>query len=113
VSIVLRLQRKNTKHTSRPKRKVNALPPAIESYVFQGLKQNLSPEQIVISAKREDRAYVCHERIYQYTWTDKYAGSTLYTHLHSQGKRYRKRGASKDKRGQKEVAKHPHPMVQK
>jgi len=39
------------------------------------------------------------ERIYQHIWSDKKRKGTLYAHLRTQGKRYRKRGASKDKRG--------------
>ncbi len=39
------------------------------------------------------------ERIYQYIWKDKKYKGDLYTHLRRQGRRYRKRGASKDSRG--------------
>jgi IS30 family transposase len=42
---------------------------------------------------------VSHERIYQYIWSDKRAGGKLYKHLRTKGKKYRKRGSSKDNRG--------------
>lgn len=44
--------------------------------------------------------YVSHETIYKYVWNDKKKGRGLYKHLRTKGKTYRKRGASKDKRGQ-------------
>jgi transposase, IS30 family len=44
--------------------------------------------------------FVSHEWIYQYIWKDKKQGGILYTHLRNQSKRYRKRGAAKDNRGQ-------------
>ena len=40
-----------------------------------------------------------HESIYNYIWSDKRKGGDLYIHLRNQGKRYRKRGGSKDQRG--------------
>ena len=42
---------------------------------------------------------VSHERIYQFIWNDKKQGGQLYKHLRNKGKRYRKRGHSKDSRG--------------
>jgi transposase, IS30 family len=41
-----------------------------------------------------------HERIYQYIYEDKRTKGTLYEHLRHKGRLYRKRGTSKDKRGQ-------------
>ena len=38
------------------------------------------------------------ESIYQYIWKDNKNGGVLYLHLRNQGKRYRKRGPSKDSR---------------
>jgi transposase, IS30 family len=40
------------------------------------------------------------ERIYQFVWQDKKDGGDYYTHLRTKGRKYRKRGQSKDKRGQ-------------
>ena len=73
---------------------------AIKEFVIYYLKEDYSPEQIVGKAKLEGLKCVSVERIYQYIWDDKKKGGYLYKHLRTQGKRYRKRGASKDKRGQ-------------
>lgn len=73
---------------------------SISCYVEGLLRQDYSPEQIVGTAKRHQIACVSHERIYQWIWADKKAGGSLYQHLRSKGKLYRKRGAAKDKRGQ-------------
>jgi len=64
------------------------------------LKEDYSPEQIVGLLKLQRRDCVSVERIYQHIWKDKMQGGNLYKHLRTAGKRYRKRGASKDKRGQ-------------
>lgn len=63
------------------------------------LEMDYSPEQIAGVCKKEGLAMVSHERIYQYIWADKKRGGKLHEHLRTQGKRYRKRGASKDRRG--------------
>lgn len=73
---------------------------AIKEYVTRWLKEDYSPEQIVGKAKVDGFECVSIERIYQFIWDDKNKGGSLYKHLRTQGKRYRKRGASKDKRGQ-------------
>ena len=67
----------------------------IESY----LKQEYSPEQIVGFAKQKNISCVSVERIYQFIWEDKKCGGYLYKYLRHQGRRYRKRGSSKDSRG--------------
>lgn len=72
----------------------------IKDYVTTLIKEDYSPEQISGVAKKDNILCVSHERIYQYIWQDKKQGGELYKHLRTQGKRYRKRGASKDKRGQ-------------
>ena len=74
--------------------------PEIRAHVEARLAEKLSPEQIVGEAKREGIGCVSHECIYQYIWRDKKLGGKLYTHLRHQSKRYRKRGAAKDTRGQ-------------
>nr|WP_228412673.1 IS30 family transposase [Chryseobacterium sp. SC28] len=63
------------------------------------LKEDYSPEQVCGSLREQGEQCVSHERIYQYIWQDKKQGGTLHTHLRNQGRRYRKRGAAKDKRG--------------
>lgn len=73
---------------------------SIESHVNACLEKDYSPEQIVGFSKKEGIPCVSHERIYQYVWYNKKSGGIYYKHLRTQGKRYRKRGATKDKRGQ-------------
>lgn len=72
---------------------------AMRSEVERQLARKLSPEQIVGVARREGRDMVSHERIYQHIWQDKKRGGQLHEHLRTCGKRYRKRGAAKDRRG--------------
>jgi IS30 family transposase len=72
----------------------------IKTYVTQLLLSDLSPEQIVGRALKDQVNCLGIETIYKLIWNDKKQGGTLYTHLRNQGKMYRKRGASKDKRGQ-------------
>ena len=73
---------------------------AIKSRINEYIEKEYSPEQIAGIWKKEEVACVSHERIYQYLWYDKKQGGNLYKHLHAKGKRYRKRGASKDRRAQ-------------
>lgn len=86
------------RHLEKPKK--IKFTKAIRDFVIYYLKEDYSPEQIVGKAKLEGLSCVSVERIYQYIWEDKKKGGELYKHLRTQGKRYRKRGASKDKRGQ-------------
>ncbi len=71
----------------------------IKSNVDDLLRNDYSPEQIVGVFKKDNIDCVSHERIYQYVWSDKKNGGDLHTHLRTKGRRYRKRGASKDSRG--------------
>lgn len=71
----------------------------IRAEVDLGLRDYLSPEQIVGLAKKNGTACVSVERIYQYVWQDKKKGGNLHDYLRQGGKKYRSRGASKDKRG--------------
>ena len=86
------------RHEEKPK--IERFTPEIKKHVTDWLKEDYSPEQIVGVAKKDGILCVSIERIYQYIWQDKREGGTLYTHLRSNGKTYRKRGALKDKRGQ-------------
>jgi IS30 family transposase len=86
------------RHSEKNKNK--AFTNEIKDFVTTWIKEDYSPEQIVGKAKVEGFDCVSLERIYQFIWKDKKQGGTLYKHLRTQGKRYRKRGASKDKRGQ-------------
>jgi len=63
------------------------------------LKEDYSPEQVVNTLKLLGKPTVSVERVYQHIWKDKKQKGALYQHLRCQGKRYRKRGASKDSRG--------------
>lgn len=91
----------NRKYAARQryKPKKRSFTDAVKSYVEQELEQKLSPEQIAGTAKKEGTNCVSAERIYQHIWHDKKRGGKLFEHLRSKGKRYRKRGAGKDKRG--------------
>ncbi|NRS89891.1 IS30 family transposase [Flavobacterium sp. 7E] len=71
----------------------------VKDFVEHWIKQEYSPEQIMGRAKEQGLNCVSHERIYQYIWKDKKQGGDLHLYLRSQGKVYRKRGTSKDKRG--------------
>jgi len=83
----------------KQKKKKKYFTEAIKAEVNKGLEQKLSPEQIVGLAKKEGKECVSHERIYQYIWSDKKQGGNLYENLRTRGKKYRKRGNSKDRRG--------------
>lgn len=63
------------------------------------IRKEYSPEQIVGHCKDEGLDCVSHELIYQHVWLDKKAGGELYSHLRRKGRKYRKRGNSKDARG--------------
>ncbi len=71
----------------------------IKRYVESGLDKDYSPEQIVGRAELEGIPCVSHERIYQHVWQNKKQGGTLHSHLRRKGRKYRKRGKSKDTRG--------------
>ena len=71
----------------------------IQNHIHLCLSKQFSPEQIVGRSKLDQIQCVSVERIYQYIWSDKKAGGKLYLNLRTKGKRYRKRGASKDSRG--------------
>ena len=63
------------------------------------LKEDYSPEQVVGTLKKVGKDTVSIETLYQYIWKNKKQGGTLHKHLRNQGRRYRKRGNSKDNRG--------------
>lgn len=90
---------RRAKNRNKIKRKRIWLTSEIEAFVREQIKNDFSPEQIVGRAKLEMKDCVSHERIYQLVWKDKKEGGELYKHLRTKGKRYRKRGNSKDSRG--------------
>ena len=71
----------------------------IKRFVEDRLAQDYSPEQIVGRAKLDGFSCVSHECIYQYVWADKHKGDNIHTHFRHKGRKYRKRGSSKDSRG--------------
>ena len=93
------LAQRKTDQRHRGKRKKLKLNPEVEAHVLHYLEQDYSPEQIVGRAAIDGVPMVSHERIYQYIWKDKRGGGKLYKHLRTKGKKYRKRGLSKDDRG--------------
>lgn len=90
-----------TKHAKRQKekRKHRYFTDDVKESIELLLQEDYSPEQVVGMLKKENRATVSVERIYQHIWKDKRAGGVLYTHLRRKGRRNRKRGSSKDNRG--------------
>jgi len=89
------------KHANRQKEKRKHLrfTDTIKESVQLLLQDDYSPEQVVGFLKKENKPCVSIERIYQHIWEDKRASGTLHTHLRRQGRKNRKRGASKDSRG--------------
>lgn len=91
-------QRKcNERHQSKPK--TQRFTDLVKKHVDKWLLEDYSPEQIAGRAKRDGLDCVSHERIYQYVWKDKKDKGNLYLHLRRKGRKYRKRGNSKDSRG--------------
>lgn len=74
------------------------------------IKKRYSPEQLINTCKALGVAVVSAERIYQYIWEDKKKEGSLYKTLRTEGKRYRKRGNSKDSRG---IIKNRTPIAQR
>ena len=79
-------------------RKMNAI---IEKFIKEKITQEQwSPEQIKGYCDANGIEMVSHERIYQFIWEDKQLGGTLYSHLRTGNKKYRKRyGSGKASRG--------------
>ena len=79
-------------------RKMNAI---IEKFIKEKITQEQwSPEQIKGYCDTNGIEMVSHERIYQFIWEDKQLGGTLYSHLRTGSKKYRKRyGSGKASRG--------------
>lgn len=73
--------------------------PELKQQIVTLLEQDYSPEQVNGFMKKNNQQTLSHESIYQMIWEDKKAKGTLYEHLRRKGRRYRKRGSSKDSRG--------------
>jgi len=89
------------KHKARQKekRKHIRFTPEVRQDVEVLIEQDYSPEQVVGVLSKQGKPSVSTERIYQHVWSNKAAKGGLHTHLRRQGRRYRKRGGSKDSRG--------------
>jgi IS30 family transposase len=71
----------------------------MQSEIETLLREDYSPEQVTGTLLKQGKQVVSIERIYQHIWEDKKDKGNLHSHLRRQGRRYRKRGASKDSRG--------------
>jgi IS30 family transposase len=81
------------------KHKNQCFTPEIKTHIQHLIEKDFSPEQIVGYSKEVGIPCVSHQTIYDYIYEDKKQKGSLYTHLRSKAKPYRKRGAAKDKRG--------------
>lgn len=93
------LAQRKYKQRQKSKNKCIRFTPQMQEQIELLLREDYSPEQVVGTLKKQGKQVVSVERIYQHIWEDKKASGTLYTHLRRQGRRYRKRGSSKDHRG--------------
>ena len=91
-------QRKYEKRMQKKTKKIR-FTQAVRERVEELLREDFSPEQIAGRCELEGLECISHERIYQHIWEDKKRGGDLHTHLRRKGRRYRKRGASRDNRG--------------
>ena len=82
------------------KPKHRKLTPDLERNIITLLQEDYSPEQVSGFMKKNGQQTLSHESIYQIIWKDKAKKGDLHTHLRRKGRRYRKRGSSKDTRGQ-------------
>ena len=68
------------------------------AWVEDKIREDWSPEQIMLWMQTYEETSVSHERIYQYIYADKRSGGRLHQHLRCQ-KKYRKRLGSYERRG--------------
>jgi IS30 family transposase len=80
-------------------RKRKRFTPELQMTIERHLREDLSPEQITGSMRRQGEETVSHERIYQHIYSDYDHGGTLYLHLRQQRKKRRRRLGHKDRRG--------------
>jgi transposase, IS30 family len=93
------LAQRKYNHRKKEKPKKITFTQAIKQSVNHYLEDDFSPEQIVGYCKKAHIECVSIETIYKYIWKDKKNKGKLYKHLRTQGKRYKKRGNTKDNRG--------------
>jgi IS30 family transposase len=92
-------------HQRAKERKKNAakqvkLTSELKARVTELLEIDYSPEQISGHLLKHENIKISHEVIYQFIWSDKASGGTLYTHLRCSSKKKRKRYGGRDRRGQ-------------
>jgi len=83
----------------RESRKHIRLTDALKLVIADRLRAGWSPEQISGRLRREGRAWVSHETIYQFIYADQRQGGDLYHYLRLRRKKRRKRLKSKGRRG--------------
>jgi IS30 family transposase len=86
-------------HRQKVKPKQFKFTDEIRLEVMGMIEQDYSPEQVSGVLKKNGGTTISHEWIYQFIWKNKKQKGTLHTHLRHKGRRYRKRGSSKDSRG--------------
>ena len=74
--------------------------PELQDRVTNLLKDDFSPEQVSGHLSKHDNIQISHETIYQFIWSEKASGGTLYKHLRCSSKKKRKRYGGRDRRGQ-------------
>ena len=72
----------------------------LKECVSKLLKDDFSPEQVSGHLLKHDDIRISHETIYQFIWSEKASGGTLYKHLRCSSKKKRKRYGGRDRRGQ-------------
>ena len=92
-------------HQKATERKKNAvkymkLTDELKHQVTAFLKKDFSPEQVSGYLQKHHNIKISHEIIYQFIWSDKSSGGTLYKHLRCSSKKKRKRYGGRDRRGQ-------------
>ncbi|WP_131783779.1 IS30 family transposase [Legionella gresilensis] len=71
----------------------------VKAFIIEKLKQEWSPEQISVYAKRKGLFHLSGEWIYQFILANKKHGGNLFKHLRHQQKKYRKRYGSPKRQG--------------
>ena len=84
----------------RYKNKYTKMTKVIEKYIRKYLKIKWTPEQISNRLNIDKKLSLSHETIYQYVYTNKANGGLLYKHLPRKMKKYNKRDAKYNSRGQ-------------
>lgn len=95
---VLAQKKCDKRHKNKPKKIY--FTDEVKTYVDACLIEEFSPDQITGLAKTNSIFCVSHERIYQYVWSDKKQGGSLFRHLRHCGRKYANRASANKRRGQ-------------